>query len=46
MDLDENDLIYSNTFIPTPELNAEVMSQQNNEFKTQDGLFFHCDKFI
>lgn len=34
MDLDENDLLYSNTFIPTPELNDEVMSQQNNEFKT------------
>lgn len=42
MDLDENDLLYSNTFIPIPELQGEVTSQQNNEFKT----FYEREKSI
>jgi len=42
MNLDENDLLYSNTFVPTPELQGEVTSQQNNEFKT----FYEREKSI
>ena len=42
MDLDENDLLYSNTFVPIPELQGEVTSQQNNEFKT----FYEREKSI
>jgi len=42
MDLDENDLLYSNTFVPTPELEGEVTSQQNSEFKT----FYEREKSI
>ena len=34
MDLDENDLLYSNVFIPSPELDGEIMSQQNDDFKS------------
>ena len=33
MDVDENDLLYSNVFIPQPELDAEVSSGSNDEFK-------------
>lgn len=42
MDLDENDLLYSNTFIPMPELDNEITSEQNNEFKT----FYEKEKSI
>lgn len=31
--MDENDLLYTNTFIPTPELEAEISSQKSNEFR-------------
>ena len=33
MDIDENDLLYSNVFIPQPELNTEVLPGSNDEFK-------------
>jgi hypothetical protein len=33
MDVDENDLLYSNVFIPQPELDAEVSPGSNQEFK-------------
>jgi hypothetical protein len=33
MDIDENDLLYSNTFVPVPELSNEVSSDNNSEFK-------------
>jgi hypothetical protein len=33
MDADENDLLYTNTFIPAPELNTEVASENSSEFK-------------
>ena len=33
MDIDENDLLYSNVFIPEPDLNNEVSSESNEEFK-------------
>ena len=33
MDLDENDLLYSNTYIPSPELTGEVSLEANEEFK-------------
>jgi hypothetical protein len=33
MDADENDLLYTNTFIPAPELNTEVLSENSSEFK-------------
>lgn len=34
MDFDENDLLYSNSFISEPELTNEVGDELNNEFKT------------
>jgi hypothetical protein len=33
MDIDENDLLYSNVFIPKPELNTEISNESNEEFK-------------
>lgn len=33
MDIDENDLLYSNVFIPKPDLNNEVSSESNEEFQ-------------
>lgn len=33
MDIDENDLLFSNQYIPYPELEKEVSSQANEEFK-------------
>lgn len=33
MDIDENDLLFSNEYIPYPELEKEVSSQSNEEFK-------------
>lgn len=33
MDIDENDLLYSNVFIPQPELNSEISNESNEEFK-------------
>ena len=33
MDPDENDLLYTNTYVPTPELEAEISSQKSNEFR-------------
>jgi len=33
MDIDENDLLYSNVFIPQPELNNEISNESNEEFK-------------
>lgn len=33
MDIDENDLLFSNEYIPYPELEKEVLSQSNEEFK-------------
>lgn len=33
MDGDENDLLYSNSFVPVPELSNEISSQMNSEFK-------------
>ena len=33
MDIEENDLVYSNVFIPQPELNTEVSNESNEEFK-------------
>jgi hypothetical protein len=33
MDIDENDLLFSNQYIPYPELEKEVSSQSNEEFK-------------
>ena len=33
MDVDENDLLFSNQYIPYPELEKEVSSQSNEEFK-------------
>jgi hypothetical protein len=33
MDGDENDLLYSNSFIPTPEVSNEISSQMNTEFR-------------
>jgi len=34
MDFDENDLLYSNSFISEPELTNEIGDDFNNEFKT------------
>ena len=31
--MDENDLLYSNSFIPVPELSNEVSADSNSEFK-------------
>ena len=33
MDIDENDLLFSNQYVPYPELEKEVSSQSNEEFK-------------
>lgn len=33
MDVDENDILYSNTFISKPELNNEVSYESNDEFR-------------
>ena len=33
MDVDENDLLFSNQYVPYPELEKEVSSQSNEEFK-------------
>ena len=33
MDIDENDLLFSNEYIPYPEINKEITSESNQEFK-------------
>jgi len=33
MDIDENDLLATNTFVPIPELKGEVSSENSYEFK-------------
>lgn len=33
MDTDENDLLFTNTFIPAPELQSEVLSENSSEFR-------------
>uniref|UniRef100_A0A6C0H7G1 Uncharacterized protein n=1 Tax=viral metagenome TaxID=1070528 RepID=A0A6C0H7G1_9ZZZZ len=33
MDIDENDMLLTNTFIPTPQLEGEVSQQSNEEFR-------------
>ena len=33
MDTDENDLLFTNTFVPTPELDSEVLSDNSSEFR-------------
>ena len=33
MDADENDLLFTNSFIPVPELDTEILSEHSSEFR-------------